>query len=153
YQGLAGGSADGSRIYIGDHGLPHAFEVIIFDALNNTVSTSVIDLDLTAATVSGDASRVILQNHFVYSRDLTLTGTLPPSGVVPASRDSSRAFIYIEDTAGQRLEVYNLNGPLQSGALYPLLNTIVLPDSANSGPGPHSQVTMTSSLDDGTVFI
>jgi hypothetical protein len=72
---------------------------------------------------------------------------------VLASQDSSRAFIYVEDTAGQRLEVYNLNGPLQSGALYPLLDTIVLADSANSGPGPHSPVTMTSSLDDGTVFI
>lgn len=153
YQGLAGGSADGSRIYIGNNGLPHAFEVTIFDALNNTVSASVIDLDLTAVTVSGDASRVILQNRFVYSRALTLTGNLPPSGVVLASRDSSRAFIYVEDTAGQRLEVYNLNGPLQSGALYPLLNTIALPDSAHSGPGPHPPVTMTSSLDDGTVFI
>jgi len=153
YRGLAGGSADGSRVYIGDSGLPHAFEVIIFDALNNTVSASVIDLDLTAVTVSGDASRVILQNHFVFNRALTLTGNLPPSGVVLASRDSSRAFIYVEDTAGQRLDVYNLNGPLQSGALYPLLHTIALPDSANSGSGPHPPVTMTSSLDDDTVFI
>jgi hypothetical protein len=34
-----------------------------------------------------------------------------------------------------------------------LLDTIALPDSANSGPGPHSPVTMTSALDDGTVFI
>lgn len=153
HEGLAGGSADGSRIYIGDFGLPHAFEVMIFDALSNTISASVIDLDLTAITVSGNASRVILQNRFVYSRALTLTGNLPPRGVVLASRDSSRAFIYVEDTAGQRLEVYNLNGPLQSGALYPLLNTIALPDSANSGPGPHLPVTMTNSLDDGTVFI
>jgi hypothetical protein len=72
---------------------------------------------------------------------------------VLASRDSSRAFIYVEDTAGQRLDVYNLNGPLQSGALYPLLHTIALPDSANSGSGPHPPVTMTSSLDDATVFI
>jgi hypothetical protein len=63
YRGLAAGSADGSRIYIGDSGLPHAFEVVIFDAVNNTVSDSVIDLDLTAITVSGDGSRVILQNH------------------------------------------------------------------------------------------
>jgi cysteine-rich repeat protein len=153
YRGLAGGSADGSRVYIGDSGLPHAFPVMIFDALNNTVSGSVVDLDLTAVTVSGDASRVILQNRFVYNRALTLTGNLPPSGVVLASRDSSRAFVYVEDTAGQRLEVYNLNGPLQSGALYPLLHTIELDDAANSGSGPHPPVTMTSSLDDDTVFI
>lgn len=153
HQGLAGGSADGSRIYIGDSGLPHAFEVMIFDALNNAVSASDIDIDLAAITVSGDASRVILQNRFVHDRALTLTGNLPASGVVLASRDSSRAFIYVEDAAGQRLELYNLNGPLQSGALYPLLDTIVLPDSANSGPGPHPPVTMTSSLDDGTVFV
>ncbi len=153
YRGLAGGSADGSRVFIGDSGLPHAFPVVIFDALNNTVSDSVVDLDLTAITVSGDASRVILQNRFVYNRALTLTGNLPPSGVVLASRDASRAFIYVEDTGGQRLDVYNLNGPLQSGALYPLLRTIALPDSAHGGTGPHPPVTMTSSLDDDTVFI
>jgi len=56
-------------------------------------------------------------------------------------------------TAGQRLEVYNLNGPLQSGAMYPLPDTIALPDSASSGQGPHPPVTMTSSLDDRAVFI
>jgi hypothetical protein len=100
-----------------------------------------------------DGSGRNLTNHLVYSRDLTITGNVPPSGVVLASRDSSRAFVYVEDTAGQRLDIYNLNGPLQTGALYPLLGTIALPDSANTGPGPHAPVTMTSSLDDGAVFI
>lgn len=117
------------------------------------MSSSTADFNLNAVSVSGDASRVILQDRYVYSRSLTLTGNLPNHGVALASRDSSRAFVYVEDTAGARLEVYNLTGPLQSGARYPLLRTVMLPDPANGAGSFHRPVAMTSSLDDAVVFI
>ena len=57
------------------------------------------------------------------------------------------------DFAGARLEVYDLNAPLDPSMLYPLLETVMLPDSPN-GPGPsHPRITMASSLDDRAVFI
>jgi hypothetical protein len=109
-------------------------------------------MNLTAVSVSGDASRVILENSYVYDRSLVLTGNISSFGVTLASRDSSRAFTYVEEAAGARLEVYDLNAPLQSGAVYRLLRTVVLPDAAN-GTGYPYRVVMTSSLDDSTVFI
>jgi cysteine-rich repeat protein len=152
---LAAASDDGSRIYVGDSFWAPGSEqaVQIFNSLSNTVSSSTTDLNVTAMSVSGNASRVILQDRYVYSRSLTLTGNIPLRGVALASRDSSRAFVYVEDADGPRLEVYNLNGPLQSGALYPLLRTVTLPDSANGAGDAHSPVAMTSSPDDAVVFV
>ncbi len=153
YNGLIGASGDGSRIYAGSNGVSPAQTVEIFVSLSNTTFSSTTDFNLTAVSASGDASRVILENRYVYSRSLTLTGNVPFHGVALASRDSSRAFVYVDDAAGARLEVYDLNGPLQSGALYPLLKTVMLPDSANGTGSFHRPVTMTSSLDDGVVFV
>ena len=153
YNGLIGASGDGSRIYAGSNGVSPAQTVEIFVSLSNTTVSSTTDFNLTAVSASGDASRVILENRYVYSRSLTLIGNVPLHGVALTSRDSSRAFVYVVDAMGARLEVYDLNGPLQSGALYPLLKTVMLPDSANSPSGFHAPVTMTSSLDDGVVFV
>lgn len=153
YNGLAAASADGSRVYAGSNGLSPAPSVHTFNSLSNTTSSSSVFHNLHAVSVSGDASRVVLQNHLVYSRSLTLLGNVPYSGTVLASRDSSRAFIYLEDAPGPRLEIYDLNGPLQAGALYPLLKTVMLLDSAN-GPGAfHPRVAMASSPDDSIVFV
>jgi cysteine-rich repeat protein len=153
YNGLAAASADGSRIYAGSNGLSPEPGVSIFNSLSNTTSGSIAFMNLYAVSVSGDASRVVLQNRLVYSRSLTLLGNVPNRGPVLASRDSSRAFIYAEDGEGARLEVYDLNGPLQAGALFPLLKTVMLPDAANGAGGFHPPVAMTSSPDDSVVFV
>lgn len=156
YDGRVRASEDGSRIYAGsNNGYPiyTAYPVNIFDSLSNTTSVSSADLDLTAITVSSNASRVILQDTLVYSRSLTRTGNIPLGGVALASRDSSRAFVYRDDAPGPRLDVYDLNGELQSGALYPLLKTVMLPDSPNSSSVFYPRVAMTSSLDDAVVFV
>jgi len=153
YDGIAAASADGSRIYAGGANTSPSQLVQIFESQSNTISNSTVDLNLTAVSVSGNASHVILENTYVYSRSLTLTGNIPFGGVALASRDSSQAFVYVDDAAGTRIEVYNLNGPLQSGALYPLLKTVMLPDSANGTGSFHRPVAMTSSLDDAVVFV
>ena len=153
YNGLVGASADGSRIYAGSNGISPAQTVGIFDALSGTMQSSTAAFNLHAVSVSGNASRVILQNTRVYGRSLLLTGNLPPRGVALASRDGSRAFVYAQDAPGPRLEVYDLNGPLQSGALYPLLATVMLPDSPNTASGFPPPVAMATSLDDTAVFV
>lgn len=152
FNGLVAASADGSRIYAGSNGLSPAPEVDIFDALTSTASVSQVDVNLNDITVSGNASRVILQNTEVYSRALSLTGNLAPGGTTLASRDSRRAFVYVEDSVGAHLDIYDLDGALQAGARYPLIKTVMIPDQANGG-NPFSRVAMTSSLDDAVVFI
>jgi hypothetical protein len=61
--------------------------------------------------------------------------------------------VYVDDAVAPRIEVYDLNGPLGPGALYPLLRTVMLPDSANGSGAVHPPVAMTSSLDDASVFV
>lgn len=153
YNGLAAASADGSRVYAGSNGLSPEPSVHIFNSLSNTTSSSSVFHNLHAVSVSGDASRVVLQNQRVYSRSLTLLGNVPYGSTVLASRDSSRAFRYVQDAPGPRLEIYDLNGPLQAGALYPLLKTVMLLDSANGQGTFHPPVAMASSPDDSIVFI
>jgi hypothetical protein len=148
-----GASADGTRIYVGSNGLFPPDEVSIYNAQSNTFSTSSVDVNLFAVSVSGDASRVILQHSQVYSRALTLLGNVPAGGVALASRDSSRAFVYLDDAPGPRLAIYDLNGTLQPGAVFPLARTIRLPDSPNVANGGGAPVSMTSSADDSLVFI
>jgi cysteine-rich repeat protein len=153
YYGLVGASGDGSRIYVGSANSDDVVQ--IFESLTDTRFNSSIARMMRAISVSGDASRVILDNTSVYNRSLTLTGNIPAPfrSVALASRDSSRAFVYIDDAAGPRLEVYNLNGPLQAGALYPLLKTVPLPDSADHPGTLFPPVAMASSPDDAVVFV
>lgn len=153
YEGLAAASADGSRIYVGSDGLSPPPRVHFFDSLSGSTFESNVHFNLHAASVSADASRVVLQNRFVYNRALALLGHVPDHGQILVSRDASRAFLYAEDGAGPRIEVYDLNGPLQPGALFPLLKTVTIPDAANGDGSDHPPVAMTSSLDDATVFI
>lgn len=153
FDGIVGASADGTRIYAGSNGISPPEGVTIYNAQSSTITTSAIDVNLTSISVSGDASKVILQDASVYSRSLTLLGNLPPGGVALASRDSSKAFIYRDDPPGPRLTVYDLNGQLQAGAMFPLLHTILLPDSPNAINGAAGPVSMTSNPDDSSVFI
>ena len=144
---------------MGSNGLSPPPEVFIFNALNNAIVTGPVNYNLAAASVSGDASRVLLRGADgilpgtdVYSRALSLTGHLPAGGGALASRDSSRAFVYRDDgTAGPRLEVFDLNGALTAGALYPLAKTVALADSPNTA-GDQS-VRLVSTADDSAVFV
>jgi len=153
FQGTAAASADGSRIYAGSNGISPPSPVVIYTPQSNTFATSSVSVGLSAVSVSGDASRVILQNSTVYSRSLTLLGNLAPGGVAQVSRDASRAYVYLDDAPGPRLAVYDLNGALQAGAMFPLLRTIRLPHSANVTNGGFNAVTTATSLDDSQVFI
>lgn len=119
YGGIVAGSADGSKLYAGSDGVSPAQPVTTFDALTDSTADSAnVDYNLAAVSVSGDASRVILQNTDVYSGALVITGHLPAGsgGVALASRDSTKAFVYRDDGASPRIEVYDLTLPLQTGA-------------------------------------
>jgi len=50
-----------------------------------------------------------------------------------------------------RIEVYDLDGPLQPGAVFPLLGTVVLPDRPNEQS--HFAFAMTSTPDDTVLFV
>lgn len=129
--------------------------VAIFNALTDTMTDSNVDFNLSAVSVSGNASTVILQNTEVYSRALVLTGELPAGsgGVALASRDSTKAFVYRDDGGTPRIEVYDLTQPLQSGGLYPLTNTIDLPDSPDAAAGTYQNISLTQTPDSATVFV
>ena len=66
------------------------------------------------------------------------------------SRNGTRAFRYAEDGAGPRVDIYDLEGQLDSHGMYPVTHTVAVPDAALSGFG---LVTMTSTLDDSVVFV
>ncbi|WP_437673939.1 hypothetical protein [Sorangium sp. So ce131] len=152
FMGLAGASADGSRIYVGGNGLSPPENVQIFNSLTNTFSYGPPAHSLVAVSVSGDASRVILQRYIVYSRALSLTGNLP-GGVALASRDSSRAFAYRDNGGRPRLVVYDLNAEVTGDAQYPELSTIDLPDSPISPEGRRDAISMAATPDDRVVFV
>jgi hypothetical protein len=152
YNGFAAASADGSRVYMGSNGVSPAQPVSILNALDNSVTSGPAAYNLYSATVSGDASRVLLEDADVYSRSLSLTGHVPAGGGVVVSRDSSRAIVYRDDgTAGARLEVYDLNGALVAGALYPLAQTLKLADAPSGAAGRRVQLAMTP--DGSAVFV
>jgi len=157
YNGIVAAGADGSKLYAGSNGLSPEPEVKIFDAFTSTLSDAqAIRYNLSAASVSGNASRVILQNRDVYSGSLTLLGYLLPSGTVGAtlaSRSSARAYVYRDDGSDPRIEIYDLNGPLQPGALYPLANTVDLPDSPNVVAGNYLMISLAESPDGRTLFV
>jgi hypothetical protein len=143
-------SKDGSRIYArGDLGT-----FLIYDMLTGTRSSVLVNLSHgNAISVSADGSRVIMDGSQVYNGSLRLTGNVPYQDLFGTlvSHDGSRAFICPHDWIHPRIEVYDLNGPLLSGAMYPLLKTIPLPDSAN-GPNEYA-MAMTSTPDDAVVFV
>jgi len=156
YGGIVAGSADGSKLYAGSDGVSPAQPVTTFDALTDTTADSAnVDYNLAAVSVSGDASRVILQNTDVYSGALVITGHLPvgSGGVALASRDSTKAFVYRDDGASPRIEVYDLTLPLQTGGLYQLTKTVSLPDSPNAAAGDYQTITLAQTPDSATVFV
>ena len=153
YNGMVRASLDGSRAYAGSNGASPAQNITIFNSLTHSITAGSPSYNLYAATVSGDASRVILQNTTVYSKSLSLTGNLPSGGVAFASRDSNKAFVYRDDGGQPRLVVHDLNGALLPGALYPTLATINLATSPNTLGGSSYDITMASTPDDKVVFI
>jgi cysteine-rich repeat protein len=149
HNGTVAGSADGSRIYIGDQGSM----MRIFESKSSTLTRSFPEGDVTSISVSDDASRVIVDGA-VYSRALTHLGDLPPLRTQAlASRDSTRAFVYASDDASSRLEIYDLSSPPPSGGQYPLLRTVMLPDAASDPSAGDRTVAIASSPDDSVVFI
>jgi hypothetical protein len=156
YNGIVAGSADGSKLYAGSNGVSPAQPVVTFDALTDTVTASNnVNYNLSAVSVSGNASRVILQNTDVYSEALGLTGELPAGngGVALASRDSTKAFVYRDDGGSPRIEVYDLTLPLQTGGLYQLTKTVNLADSADAAAGTYQNITLAQTPDSATVFV
>jgi hypothetical protein len=153
YNGTVAASADGSRIYAGSNGIFPPDNLVIYNPQSGTLAQSTVDVNLDTISVSGDASRVIVENTLVYSRSLTLLGNLPPGGIALTSRNSSRAFVYLDDAPGPRIAVYDLNGALQAGAMFPLLRTIRLPDSPNASNGSGIAVSMTTNADDSRLFL
>lgn len=147
-----GASADGSRIYVGSHG-GFSSTVSIYNPQTNTLSASAVALDLSAVTVSGNASRVILDNAFVYSSPLRFLGNIAAGGVALASRDSSRAFVYRDDGPGPRIAVYDLSGPPRPNGIYPLVGIVQLPDLPNELRGTNDAISMTTNADDSVVFV
>lgn len=148
----SGVSGDGSRIYARGGSSRAGF--VIYDALSGTtsdVSTSV--LASYAISLDRDGSRVILDDRNVYDRAFRSTGNVPYHGPFATliSHDGGRAFIYAGDQQQPRVEVYDLNGPLQPGAMYPLIATIALPDAVN-GANEYA-MTVTSTPDDAVLFI
>jgi hypothetical protein len=104
--------------------------------------------------VSGNASRVILQGVDVYSGSMTLLGHLPSTaGLALASRNSSRVYVYRDDGNAPRLDIYDLTGPLGPGAIYPLLKTVNLTDSPNSGSQNYLAISMAETPDGNAVFV
>ncbi|HYP99136.1 MAG TPA: IPT/TIG domain-containing protein [Polyangiaceae bacterium] len=148
--GMAAASFDGSRIYSGGS----QSTINVYNSLSGTsTAASNVMYELRSLSVSGDASRVILQNTDVRSRALALTGKLPADGVALASIDSTRAFVFRTDSAGAHLVIHDLNGTLEAGALYPVLKTIDLARNPSAADDIYPSIVMTSTPDDSAVFI
>jgi hypothetical protein len=152
YDGNVAASADGTRVYAGSNGVSPAQSVASFDTRSWVgAASNPVAYNLYAVTVSGDASRVILQNTAVYDRALALLGFIPGGGVALASRDSTRAFVYRED--GQpRVDVYDLNAEPGPGAFFPAVASIELSDEPNTSGGAYT-VSMTTSPDDSLLVV
>jgi hypothetical protein len=150
-RGGTGGSWDGTRIYAGNSSFDPAPGLAVFDTLAGTLTPNGPDYYPSGISISANASRVIVENNWVLNRTLANTGNLGSAGgTALASRDSSRAFVY-RDGGQPRLVIYDLNGSLQIGAVYPVLRTISLPDAASTNSSTY--VSMTSTHDDSVVFI
>ena len=158
YRGIVAASGDGSRVYAGSNGVSPAPAILIYDAATATLTPSAVTDNVVSLSVSGDASRVVLDDRAVYSRALVPLGSLPGAGAgagaaVIVSRDATKAFLYREDAPGPRVEIYDLTGALGAGEAYPLARTVAVADAANASSGTHPRVVMTTTEDDGVVFV
>jgi hypothetical protein len=153
YSGTVGAGADGSRMYAGSNGVSPQQAIEIYSSETDTGANGPVAYSVTAISVSGNASRVIFQNEHVHDRDLALTGHLATLGVALASHDSSKAFVYRDDGDDPRIDVYDLDGALLPGDMYPVVQTIDLPDAPNAASNEHWAVTMAASPDDKTLFV
>ena len=148
----SGVSRDGSRIYAHAGSSLDAF--LIYDALAGTTSHVFTNLAAPyAISVDRDGSRVILNDANVYDRAFRSTGNVQSQGPFATliSHDGSRAFVCQSYYIQPRVDVYDLNGPLQPGAMYPLIESIPLPDPP-SDPDAYA-MAMTSTPDDTVLFI
>lgn len=152
YNGTAAASADGRWVFAGSNGISPAEAVTRFDTLDWSISNAPVSFNLSAVSVSADASRVILQDTKVYDRDFGLSGVVPPGGAAVASPDSNTAVVFRDGTEPE-VDVYDLNGDLEPGAVFPLQGSVAL-DSAPSGePGNLATIRLAVTPDDRTVFV
>jgi len=148
--GLSSATGDGSRIYAGgESGGPYR----VYDMLTATSSAS----DNTGgafrpASASRDGSRVLV-GYSVFDHALHWFGDLPfhSQDAVLVSQDARRGYGYFDDDAGGHIEVYDLTVEIESGGVYPLINTITTADRANQYA--HHTIRMIGSPDDTTLFI
>jgi hypothetical protein len=154
YDGLLGGAADGSKIFFGTKNVSPAQAIGVISALNDSFSSNnSVSYNLIAVTVSGDASRVIL-NSDVYDGSLNLLAHMPASASkVLLSRDSTRAYAYNETANGAELDIYDLTGALGIGAIYPLLKTVTLADLPNAETQNFAAIQMAETPDGKVVFV
>jgi hypothetical protein len=156
YDGIVAGSADGSRLFAGIRGISPTQPIEVFSALNDSLVATNTAYEPLYITVSGDASRVILDGQNVYSGSMTQLGNLPTTVQrVLLSRDSKRAYAYSETaTAGAvELDIYDLTGALGAGALYPLLKAVPLADHPNAESNNPAAISMAETPDGQAVFI
>lgn len=149
--GLAGGSLDGSRVYAGSIGVFPPQPVKVYDALSRGIVDAAPTYDIRAVSVSSNASRVILQDVDVYTRDLSLLGHFSPNAGALASHDSSRAFVFAERGANGGLVVHDLTAAPGADGFYPPLHELELPDPFRLSPG--APITLAGTHDDSAVFI
>ena len=146
-------SLDGSRVYLGGEVPNPQYTLDVFDSSTHAVTDGAVSTDVAAVAVSGNASRVIVQNDRVYSKSLSLTGNLPSGGIAFASRDSSKAFVYRDDGGQPRVVVHDLNGALPASGIYPTLTTVNLTSSPGITGDSLYEITMASTPDDAVVFV
>jgi hypothetical protein len=150
YEGAAASSGDGSRIYAGSNGVSPEQRITTFDPPDWTARTGTVAYNLSAVSVSDDASRVVMQNTDVLDRNLAVLGFVPAGGVALVSHDASRAFVYREDEPA-RLVAYALDVSPGLGAIYPEQGSFEL--DAPPSPAGLNAVTLTAAPDDSAVFV
>lgn len=150
YEGYLAGSADGSHIYIGSNGVSPAQTVSAFTAKDDTLTATPANFNLYAASVSRNASRVILQNTEVFDINLNLLGHIPGNNGSVVSPDATRAYAF-SNSSGAVLNVYDLTAALITGAKYPLLQSITLAN--DPGYSYSGSVQLAVSADQKTVFV
>lgn len=159
YNGVVAGSADGSVAFAGSLGVSPAQPVQIYDAYSGSVTNGAANYNLARISASSDGSRVLLAGSnpaadtFVHDRQLTLDGTLPGGGIAVVSPDGGRAFVYREVGADAFLVVYDLEGALLPGAVFPELDTIPLVPAPNAAAGSYQDIALAVTPDGSTVFV
>jgi cysteine-rich repeat protein len=145
-------SADGNHVLIDGHNFSETFS--IYDTRTDSLSGATVNISIAyAISLSGDAGRVIMDDTQVYDRALGRLGNVAYHGsfATIASTDGRRAFSYAQDAPHTRIEVYDLDGALQTGAMYPLLSSLPVADNVNGANEYAMALALTP--DDAVMFV